>query len=233
MPHVLLADFEFLVNWDFPRAEQEFQKAIELNPGNATAHQYYAIYLAAMGRMDESLEEIRKAFELDPLSLSINQNLGAIYRFARQYDLSLEQLKTTVTLDPNFAWTYWSLGEVYTIKGQYEEAVASFDKALALSEDNMAYITAGKAFAYALWGEREESRKILGQLLALSKQKYVSPFCLATVYAALGEKDEAFSWLEKAHKEKSNYLVFLKVDPRLDYLRDDQRLDLLREKIGL
>lgn len=233
MPHALIADVKFLVEWDFDGAEQEFLRSIELNPNNATAHQYYAIYLAAMGRLQESMEEIIKAVELDPLSLSINQSLGAIYRLDRQYAKSLEQLKVTLSLDPHFAWTHWSLGEVYTLTGKFEEAIAAFDRALSLSDNNMAYIVAGQAVAYAHWGKREESRDLLARLKASAEQKYVSPFCLAIIHAALGDKDAAFSWLEKAYQEKSNYLVFLKVDPRLDNLRHDRRLEELQRKIGL
>ncbi|MGQ9673730.1 MAG: adenylate/guanylate cyclase domain-containing protein [Candidatus Aminicenantales bacterium] len=233
MPHALIADFKFLVEWDFDGAGQAFLRSIELNPGNATAHQYYAIYLAALGRLQESLEEITKAVELDPLSLSINQSLGAIYRLNREYAKSLEQLKVTLSLDPYFAWTHWSLGEVYTLTGKFDKAIAAFDRALALSDSNMAYIAAGKAVAYAHWGKREEAKDILAHLKALAEQKYVSPFSLAIIHAALGDKDAAFSGLEKAYQEKSNYLVFLKVDPRLDPLRHDRRLEALQRKIGL
>lgn len=232
-PRVLLADYKFLVAWDFKAAEREFQRAIELNPGNSTAHQYYAIFLSAMGRHDQAIEVNRHALELDPLSLSINQSMGAIYRFARQYDLSLEQLKATVEFDPNFAWTYWSLGEAYVRKGMYEQAVGEFQKALDLSGENMALIQADLACSLALWGKKKEAQSILEDLLSQSQEKYVSPFSMATIYAALGEKDRAFSWLEKAFAERANNLVFLRVDPRLDSLRHDPRFDDFLTRIGL
>jgi adenylate cyclase len=232
-PRVLLADYKFLVAWDFKGAEQEFQRAIELNPGNSTAHQYYAIFLSAMGRHEEAIEVNRHALELDPLSLSINQSMGAIYRFARQYDLSLQQLKASVGLDPNFAWTYWSLGEAYVHKGMYEKAVNELQKALDLSGENMALIQADLACSFALWGKKKEAQLILEDLHSQSHKKYVSPFSIATIYAALGERDRAFSWLEKAFAERANNLVFLRVDPRLDSLRHDPRFDNFLTRVGL
>lgn len=122
---------------------------------------------------------------------------------------------------------------MYTLTGKFDKAIAAFDRALALSDSNMAYIAAGKAVAYAHWGKREEAKDILARLKALAEQKYVSPFSLAIIHAALGDKDAAFSWLEKAYQEKSNYLVFLKVDPRLNPLRHDRRFEALQRKIGL
>jgi tetratricopeptide (TPR) repeat protein len=232
-PHVLLADFRFLVGCDFKGAEDEFLRAIELNPGNATARQYYAIFLSAMGRQQDAITQVRTALELDPLSLSINQSVGAILRLARQYDLSIGQLEATVSLDRGFAWTYWSMGEAYTFKAQYEKALEAFEKALSLAGEDMALIQADTACAYALWGKAEEARRILSELLSLSKKRYVSPFSLASIYAALEEKDEAFSWHEKAYEERANNFVFLKVDPRLDGLRSDARFESLLDRVGL
>jgi len=230
--HTLLADVKFLSDWDFEGAEREFKRAIELNPGNAIARQYYALYLAAMGRHDESLAEIKQAKELDPLSLSINQTVGVLLRFARQYDLSIGQLKETIILDQNFAWAHWSLGEAYLENSMFEEALSSFQKGSALSGDSV-IIKVDIARAYALSGKKVKAQELLDDLIRQSKKIYVSPYNLATIYAALGEKEKAFAWLEKAYEERSNNLVYLKVDPKLDILRQDVRFSSLLKKIGL
>jgi len=181
----------------------------------------------------DAITQVRTALDLDPLSLSINQSAGAILRFARQYDRSIEQLEAAVALDPGFAWTYWSLGVAFTYKTNYEKALEAFERSLLLAGENMALIQADEACAYALWGKAGEARRILAGLQSLSEKKYVSPYSLASVYAALGEKDEAFLWLEKACEERANSLVFLKVDPRLDGLRSDERLESLLDRVGL
>ncbi len=227
--HTLLADVKFLYDWDWQGAEKEFKRAIELNPGQAISHQYYGLFLSAMARHEEALAEIRRAQELDPLSLSISQTVGVLLRFAREYDLSIKQLKETVELDPNFAWAHWSMGEAYLQNSMFEEAIASFRKGLILSGDS-SIIKVDLARGYALAGKNDEARKILDDLLKQSKEKYVSPYNLAIIYASLGSRDKAFDYLNRAFEERSNNLAYLKVDPKLDSLRGDLRfLDLLRK----
>jgi len=223
--YVLLADIKFVVDWDWKGAEEEFIHAIELNPSSATARQYYALFLSAMERHEEAIDEMNRALELDPLSMSINQNLGAIFRFASRYDESIRQLMLTTELDPNFSWTFWSLGEVYLLKSMFEEAVSAFKTALKLSGNGMTIIESSLARAYASWGKTGEARRILENLIRQSKEKYVSPFRIAVIFASLGEREDAFSWLEKAFEERSNNLVYLKVDPALDNLRSDPRFE--------
>jgi len=223
--YVLLADIKFVVDWNWKGAEEEFIHAIELNPSSATARQYYALFLSAMERHEEAIDEMKLALELDPLSLSINQNLGAIFRFASRYDESIQQLTLTTELDPNFSWTYWSLGEVYLLKSMFEEAVSAFETALKLSGNGMTIIESSLARAYASWGKTGEARRILENLIQKAKKEYVSPFRIAVIFASLGEREDAFSWLEKAFEERSNNLVYLKVDPALDNLRSDPRFE--------
>jgi len=223
--YVLLAVIKFVVDWNWKGAEEEFIHAIELNPSSATARQYYALFLSAMERHEEAIDEMKLALELDPLSLSINQNLGAIFRFASRYDESIQQLTLTTELDPNFSWTYWSLGEVYLLKSMFEEAVSAFETALKLSGNGMTIIESSLARAYATWGKTGEARRILENLIQKAKKEYVSPFRIAVIFASLGEREDAFSWLEKAFEERSNNLVYLKVDPALDNLRSDPRFE--------
>ncbi|MGH9814035.1 MAG: tetratricopeptide repeat protein, partial [Candidatus Acidiferrales bacterium] len=226
--HASLAAAYQYYDWDWAAAEREFRRAIELNPNYASAHQWYANYLVMFGRHAESLAEARRARELDPLSLIINVTFGWRFYFARRYDDALAQHRKTAELDPNFALARYSLGMTYEQKGMYEAALAEFRRALALSGDDP-HALANLGHVYALAGNRVEARSVLAQLEQLAKKKYVPPYYVAEIYVALGEKEPAFRWLEKAYEERSSRLVFLKVEPRLDPLRDDPRFqDLVR-----
>ncbi|HEX8494318.1 MAG TPA: protein kinase [Pyrinomonadaceae bacterium] len=227
--HTSLAKIKLSFEWDWPGAESEFRKAIELGPGYATAHQWYGVYLSEMGRHDESLAERNRAQVLDPLSLSIRTGLCRAYYWARRYDESLTHLQTTLEKDPQYADTHWSYGLVYEQKKMTAEAIAAFQKAIDLSRtaefpEGKPEMIAALGHAYAIAGKRSEAEKILEQLNGLiAQQRYVSPYSIALVYAGLGDKDKAFSWIERAYDERDEALVHLKVDPRLDPLRSDSR----------
>ncbi|HYO90518.1 MAG TPA: tetratricopeptide repeat protein, partial [Pyrinomonadaceae bacterium] len=229
--HTSLAKIKLSFEWDWPGAESEFRKAIELGPGYATAHQWYGVYLSEMGRHDESLAERNRAQVLDPLSLSIRTGLCRAYYWARRYDESLANLQTTLEKDPNYADTHWSYGLVYEQKKMTAEAIASFLKAIDLSRtaefpEGKPEMIAALGHAYAIAGRRSEAEKILEQLNGLiAQQRYVSPYSIALVYTGLGDKDKAFSWIERAYDERDEALVHLKVDPRLDPLRSDPRFN--------
>ena len=226
----LAAAYEY--EWDWPKAEEQYRRAIEMNPNYATAHHWYAAYLISRLRSDEAIREIKQAQELDPLSLIINTSLGRVLYGARQYDRAVEQLKKTIDMDSNFAEAHFQIAMVYEQKRMYAEALAEYQKAIELYQDPT--MTAWPARIYALTGRRTDAERVLAQLKELSKQKYVSPYPLATVYVALGEKDKAFEYLEKVYDERSYYVVFLNIDSALDGLRTDARFqDLLRRiRIG-
>ena len=230
--HTSLADVELLYGWDWQTVEKEFKRAIELNPNYATAHQWYANYLAAMGRLGEALEQSKRALEINPLSLIINASIGEKYWFARQYDEAIERCKATLELDQNFAEGHVDLGKYYERTGMYTEAIAEIEKAVSLSEGNPIMIAA-LGHAYAVSGRRGEAEKVLDELRKRSKQRYVSSYVIATIYVGLDEKDQAFAWLEKAYEERASFLIFLKVDPRLDSLRSDARFADLLRRVGL
>ncbi|MFN2516591.1 MAG: protein kinase [Pyrinomonadaceae bacterium] len=230
--HASLAHVKYYYDRDWPAAEREFKRAIELNPNYPLAHHWYAVYLMSAGRMDEALAQSKRAQELDPLSLPINMTLGWILLIARQYDQSVEQLRKTLEMDPNFIIAHHRLGLVYEQQGKYDQAIAEFRQVLNLSAGKPLGI-ASLAHAYALAGKREEAQKHLAELLEMSKQRYVSPASIAIIYAALGDKDQAFAWLEKADKANDLILVRLKVDPRFDSLRSDPRFVDLVRRIGL
>jgi tetratricopeptide (TPR) repeat protein len=198
-----------------------------MNPNYATAHHWYAAYLISRLRSDEAIREMKQAQELDPLSLIINTSLGRVFYGARQYDRAIEQLKKTIDMDSNFAEAHFQIAMVYEQKRMYAEALAEYQKAIELYQDPT--MIAWSARVYALMGRRSEAERVLAQLKEQSKQKYISTYPLATVYAALGEKDKAFEYLEKVYDERSYYVVFLNIDSVLDGLRSDARFqDLLR-----
>lgn len=227
-----LASVRFNYDWDWPAAASGFQRAIELNPSYATAYQRYSLYLIAMGQTRDSLEQINVARRLDPLSLSINFSYGWRLYMARQYDEAAEQLRNTLEMDPNFALAHLVLGQTYEQKGEDGQAIAELQKAVATSS-NMPLMVAGLGHAYAVAKKIPEARAVLNQLLEQSKKQYVSPFYIALICAGLAENDKAVEWLEKAYADRSNGLVFLKVDPELDSLRSNPRFKKLLVKMRL
>jgi serine/threonine protein kinase/Flp pilus assembly protein TadD len=222
-------DFE----WDWVEAEKQFRQAFKLTPSYAYAHQWCANLFNLLGRREEALTEMKKALELDPLSLIINADLGRTYYWARQYDQSLEQFRKTLDLDPNFALAHLWLGQVYEQRRMYETAISEFQKGISLSGGGSTYALARLGHAYAVAGRRVEAQMVLNQLNDLSKQKYVSPYDIAVIYAGMGEKNQAFAWLERAYDERSVWMTHLKVDPSLDPLRSDLRFTELLKKIRL
>ncbi len=230
--HAALALVRLRYDWDWPAAEREIKRAIELNPNYATTYQWYANYLAIMGRLDEAIAEEKRAQELDPLSLNINTIVARRFYDARQYDQAIEQCQKTLEMDPNFAQAHFTLGQAYEQKTRYEEAIAALTKATTLSPSNPFHVSA-LGHAYAVSGQKSEAMKILDQLNELSQRRYVSPHEIAIIYAGLGEKEQAFAWLEKAYADRSWRLPFLKVEPRFDSLRSDPRFADLVRRVGL
>ncbi len=228
--HTSLAFTKFAYDWDWPGAEKEFQRAIELNPNYVYAHALHGVYLHTTGRVEESIGELKRAVELDPLSLIANRELGFAFYAARQNDQAIEQYRKTLELDPNFTLTHQYLGLAYLQKSMYKEGLAEFEKALAIFPGETTTLS-GLGYAYAVAGRKAEAQKVLDQLNELSKRKYVSAVSKVVVYVGLGENDKAFEWLEKAYEDRSlgGPLSSIKVDPFFDPLRSDPRFqDLLR-----
>jgi len=224
--HAVLAEVKALYDFDWVGAEREFKRAIELNPSYATAHLWYGLYLARIGRFDEALAEIKKAQELDPLSLIVNSLVGWVYLHARRYDDAIEQLRQTLALEPGFAYAHFVLGRTYMEKRMYAEAIAEFRAGLPSGDPRF---IAGLGHAYAVSGRQAEARKILDELLARSKGGYFPSWTIVMVYIGLGDKDRAFVWLGKAVDERGENVVWLKTGPLYDPLRSDPRFaDLLR-----
>jgi len=218
-------------DWDWTAAEQGFKRAIDLNPSYATAHLWFAQYLAATGRLEEALAEVNRARELDPLSLNINTNVGWMLHFARRYDQAIQQYRRALEIDPNFAQAHGRLGGTYLQESMFDQAIAELESAVTLSGSSPAAV-GFLAHAYAMSGRRAEAEKLLNELTQLSKQRYVSPTAIAVVHIGLGDWDQAFEWLEKAYRERSNSMVYLRVDPLFDPLRSDPRFVDLVRRVG-
>jgi len=228
---ISLATAKFNYDWDWAGAAEGFRRAIQLDPSYATAYQRYSLYSIAMGRFDNSLEQIKKARDLEPLSISINASFGWRLYLARDYDRSIAQLRDTLEMDPAYEWAHLTLGQAYEQKGQYDLALEELHRALDISHSSPLMVSA-LAHAYALSGNYSEALKLLAQLDALAKKQYVSPFYVAIVYLGLGKNDAAMNWLQKAYDDRSNGLVFLKVEPELDPLRSDRRFISLLRKLN-
>jgi TolB-like protein/Tfp pilus assembly protein PilF len=231
--HTSLARIIWQHDWNWPGAEREFKRAIELDPGNAFAHRIYAYYLVSMGQFDQSIVEQKLAQQLDPLSLIINLNVGTALYFAGETDAALAQIRKTQEMDPNFVETYLHFGMAYPQKGMYREAVAELNKAAPFSGGFASNVISLLGYNYALWGKRDEAIKRLDELKELSMRKIVPARDIAIIYTGLGEKDQAFKWLRQACEERDGMLVYLKFDPLFKSLRADPRFADLIQCIGL
>jgi tetratricopeptide (TPR) repeat protein len=217
-------------DWDLDSAGKEFRRAIELNPGYATAHHWYAWHLSVLGRYEEALVEMRKAENLDPLSLIIKADLAELLVIAHFYDESIRESLKTIEMDPSFALAHNQLGQAYLQENMNDEAVAELQKAVLLSGDSPTCI-ANLARAYATSGKRGEAVKLLSELKKHSIPNYSDASDIAGIYAALGDTDQAMSWLEKAYEERFNPSVLLR--PGFDPLRSDPRYKDLERRVGL
>jgi TolB-like protein/DNA-binding winged helix-turn-helix (wHTH) protein/Flp pilus assembly protein TadD len=217
-------------DWDFDSAGKEFRRAIELNPGYATAHHWYAWHLSLLGRYDEAIAEMRKAENLDPLSLIINADLAELLVLAHSYDESIQQSRKTIEMDPNFALAHNQLAQAYLQKHMYDKAVAELQKAVQLSGGSPTSM-ANLARAYVLSGNRSEAEKLLSDLKKRSNPGHSNASEIAMIYASLGDTDQAMSWLEKGYEERFNPGVLLR--PGFDPLRSDSRFQNLVHRIGL
>jgi tetratricopeptide (TPR) repeat protein len=232
--HTTLARVFFAYDWDWPAAEKEFKRAIELNPRYAPAHQWYGGHLSATGRFREADAEKKRALELEPLSLIMNFEVGLASYFARDYDQAIDRFRKTLELDANFPPPYTFLAASYEQKGMFEEAMAASRRAVTVTQGPpKAHAMAGLAHIYAVSGRKTEARNILAELQTLSEHKYVPATDTALIYAGLGEKDKSFAWLDKAFEEHSFTLSNLKVEPRFDSLHSDPRFADLLRRIGL
>jgi len=231
--HTALGHVKATYCWDWPGAKQEYQTAISLNAAYPTVHHWYAItYLAPLGMLDAALAEMEKAEELNPVSVSIKRDLAVIFYYSRQYEEAAEHCHGAIELDPNFHGAYWALGLAYEGLSLYPEAVAAFEKGLALSPDTPR-LWGSLGHAFAAWGKDAEAKGVLERLNRLSASSYVSPFDFALVHLGLGDLEASFMWLELAYKSRSYELVSARVDPKFDAVQSDARFSKLLKRLGL
>jgi serine/threonine-protein kinase len=214
-------------DWDWPRAEHEFQRALALNPGYATGRRWYAQFLSGMGRHEEAIAEAERALELDPLSLIIHTAVGDVLFYARRYDRAMAYYRRCLDMDPTFGPGHTDLARALEHTGRADEAIAEFLKDAPLADGGPEPST-GLAILYARAGRRGEAFATMDALLARARERFVSPYGIASFYAVVGQSATALDWLERAWAQRDGALVWIKVHPRLDGLRGEPRFrDLL------
>jgi TolB-like protein/Tfp pilus assembly protein PilF len=228
--HTSLASVSMVYDWNWSLAEKEFRRAIELDPDYATAHHWYAFYLASQAKTEEAVAEIRTAQKLDPLSIIINADLAHILYFSHRYDEAIAQSRRTLEMDPNFPAAHVSAGLAYLGKQQFSESIAELETAVRVSHDRpdtMAFL----GVAYAQAGRKEEAQRLIEQIAAATRDDPLLK--VAWIYAALGDRNQAFAWVEKVYPTRTPEFYTLKVLPVLDPLRSDARFKDLIRRVGL
>jgi TolB-like protein/DNA-binding winged helix-turn-helix (wHTH) protein/Flp pilus assembly protein TadD len=232
-PHASLAFIAETYEWEWATAEREYNRALQLNPGDARVHHWYAGYLMYVGRLEDGISEARRARDLDPLSLPVNNALAGRLLVTDRYDEALGQVQKTLGLDSHFAPAHQTLGWIYLRGGKREEAIQEFLKALQLAGSDDTDLMLDLGFAYAIAGDRREALRMLAKLRSLHERGLVPSGSIAILYGALGELNEAFAWLEKAYKERDPQLTYLKAGRRFEPLRHDPRFQKLMHRVGL
>lgn len=227
--HAAMAYIRAYYEWDWEAAEREFRRALELQPSSADVHFSYSRFLAAQRRFPEAFAEIRRARELDPLSLLLKANVALLHYFQDDLDEAEGQLRETLEIDPKLGVARWGLGLVLVGKGRPAEGIVEIERAAAGSGSMNTRSSLG--YAYAVGGQPTKAREILTELEQRARESYVPAYFFAVVEAGLGEREQAFDWLEKAYEERSSVLAYLQVDPRLDSLREDPRFEALVRRL--
>ena len=230
--HVSLGYAYLAYEWNFADAEREFRRALDSRPSYATGHQFYAYYLTVMGELPEAIAERKKAVDLDPLNPLMASALGEAYYQARQFDQTIEQNQRALELDPGYAIALVNIGRAYEQKGMHAQALAAFQKILTVAPDDPA-VLALVGHDYALSGQRGEAAKVIAKLKSFSTRRYVPGLYVALIHTGLGEKNEAFRFLEEAFNERAEYLIYLGTEPLADPLRGDPRLSDLMKRVGV
>ena len=215
--HVSLALVELSYDWDLAGAAREFSRALELNPNSATARHWYSHYFMAAGDLDRATEQMREALRLEPLSPSINIGVGWCLYYSRHYDQAIEQFRSVVEIDPSLPLAHQTLGMAYQQKGQFDQAIEEYKRAAAFSSNSPASVAA-LASAYAAAGKPTEAKQELARLEDMSRTRYVPAFYFASVHYAMGDLAKTFEWGWKAIGERCDYLIYLRVEPRVGRL---------------
>jgi eukaryotic-like serine/threonine-protein kinase len=229
--HNSLAIVSYVYDWDWSTAEREFRRAIELDPNYVFGHHQYGWLFALSGRQTEAANELARASQLDPLSPLVTVDNNISYVLSKQYDRGLAFAQKGEEMDPNFFLAHFVQGWIYDKKGDYQKSIAKLQRARQL--EDQPWISCWLGHAYAASGDRQNAQKTINDLSELSKQRYVSPYFTATVYAGLKDKEKTLEYLEKAYQDKSVWMVWLKVEDIFDFLRPDPRFQDLQRRVGL
>jgi len=229
--HASMAAVVWWYDWNRAAAEREFRAAIEINPNHAQALDGYGLMLAEMKEFDAAMDQLSRAHELDPMSLVIGVHFALPIFFSGAWEPALEQLTRVLEIDPDFIPALGWAGIVQEQLGHYDDALATFERALGINE--LTILRASMAHVLAVSGRHDEARKTLAQLTDSTTRRYVASYDVAVVHAGLGDRDLAFARLDDAFEERSSWMVFMGVDPRLDPLHDDERFEALLHRCGL
>jgi len=230
-PHATLGYVRLYYDWKFADAETEFRRALDLNPNYATAHHWYSVYLTAMERPTEARKEIELAQALDPLSVAIATDMGFEQYYSTDYEAATKQLKSIIEMNPKFSLAHLWLGRTYQGRKMYADAILEYEQTGGFRQWVPTIAAVGNV--YGLQGKTDDARKVLAHLDVTSRERYVTSYGVALVYAGMGDKEQAFLKLERAFSERSHWLVWLNLDPRWESLRADPRFDELKRRIGL
>jgi DNA-binding winged helix-turn-helix (wHTH) protein/TolB-like protein/lipoprotein NlpI len=231
--HASLGMISFYYEWNWPQAEHEFRRAIELDPNYPVSHEWYAENLAAVGRTTEALTEVQRAQELDPLSLIINTGIGRVYYLTRKYDQAVAAYRKVLDLDPQFARAHTRLGMTYAAQRNFDDAIREFQLAKQLAGPDP-YLDGLLGYVYAQSGNTTKARKLLEELKNRHlRREFVPAFSMALISIGLGEREQALEWLSKSYSDRSCYMVFAKTEPLLDSLRSEPRFLALLNRMGL
>jgi tetratricopeptide (TPR) repeat protein len=231
-PHASLGYVNMYFDWNFPAAEAEFRKSIELNPSLVLAHDWYAILMLAMGRGSEAQAELDRAVRLDPFSLPLKTDVGFQLHYRGFNEQAIQELSAVLAANPAFPLAHFWRGRVYGAEHRCQEALADLASVGPALQDWQP-VLAARGQTLGACGHSAEAKSILGRFQQLGEQRYVTSYGVALVHAGLGEKSEVFRWLDKAYDERSHWLVWLNLDPRWNDLRGDPRFDQLRRRVGL
>jgi tetratricopeptide (TPR) repeat protein len=231
--HAALAYVSATYDWNWAVAEREYQRALELNPNNATAHQWYSTLLCFLGRWDQSIAEAKAAQSLDPLSPIVQEMVAYPFYYSHRYDKAMAVSKRVLAAHPDFAISHLRLGREYAAKGMYAEAAEQFQRFSELTGGDSTLALASVADVRARSGNRKAAERLLSQLSSVARKKQVPAYQFAIIYSGLGNADETMKWLEKAYEERSGFLLYIRYEPLFDSVRTDPRFIELERRIGI
>jgi serine/threonine-protein kinase len=230
--HLSLGIVKLFYDWDFTGAGKELLRAKELDPKNAQVYHFYGHYLELTGRFDEAISETKRGVQLEPTNLIINSEVGFAFYVARRPDPAIEQLRKTLDLDSTFSYASYEMAQALEQKGAYQEAITELTRAKPISAE-WSWIVGDLGYVDALLGKRPEAEKIIQELKERTEREYIDPVLIAYIYIALGDKGEAFAWMDKAYRERSGMICWLQIEPKFDPIRSDPRFADLVHRMGL